>query len=109
MLAFVAGETSEACNMSTQGVNMQAIEKIQRKLFVLRNYETVFNGEAVRQVKPICCGLEYGLAELLKAVVHPSAVEIDGNSFTLFEVTCHACGQKIPPQWNVKGLKGELI
>lgn len=81
---------------------MQSIEEIQRKLFVLRNYEAVFRGETVRQVKPFCCGQELGLGELLKTTVHASNVEINGSCFTLFEVTCPTCGQTIPPQWNVR-------
>lgn len=81
---------------------MQRIEEIQRKLFVLRNYEAVFRGEKVRQVKPVCCGQELGLGELLKTPVHASDVEINGTAFTLFEVTCPTCGQIIPPKWDVR-------
>ena len=81
---------------------MQPIEEIQRKLFVLRNYEAVFKGTAVRQMKPVCCGQELGLGELLKTMVRPADVEIDGNPFTLFEVTCPTCGQSIPPQWDIR-------
>lgn len=80
---------------------MQQIEEIQRKLFILRNYEAVFRGDTVRQVKPICCGQELGLGELLKTTVQASDVDINGTAFTLFEVTCPTCGQKIPPKWNV--------
>ena len=82
---------------------MQRIKEIQRKLFVLRNYETVFKGDTVRQIMPVCCGRELGLGELLKTMVRPSDVVIDGNAFTLFEVTCPTCGQTIPPQWDIKG------
>ena len=81
---------------------MRPIEEIQRKLFVLRNYEAVFKGETVRQIKPACCGQEFGLGELLKAVVHPSDVEINGNSFTMFKVTCPICGKTIEPEWNIR-------
>lgn len=80
---------------------MRPIEEIQRKLFVLRNYEAVFRGADVRQLKPVCCGQELGLGDLLKTVVRPADVEIGGNSFTLFEVTCPTCGRSIPPQWDV--------
>jgi len=85
---------------------MQSIEVIQCKLFVLRNYEKVFRGEIVRQVKPLCCGRELGLGDLLKTTVHGSDVEINGKSFTLFEVTCPTCGKTIPPQWDVVNGKG---
>lgn len=81
---------------------MQPIEEIQRKLFVLRNYEAVFKGEVVRQIKPTCCGQEFGLGELLKMAVQPSDVEIDGSFFTMFEVTCPICGKTIEPTWNIR-------
>lgn len=81
---------------------MQSIELIQRKLFLLRNYEAVFRGGTVRQTIPICCGQELGLGELLKTAVNTSDVKIDGNSYIMFEATCPVCGQKIPPQWEVK-------
>lgn len=81
---------------------MQAMETIQHKLFVLRNYEAIFKGETVRQLKPVCCGQELGLGELLKTTVNASNVEIDGSCFTMFEVACPTCGQMIAPKWDVR-------
>lgn len=85
---------------------MQAIEEIQSKLFILRNYETVFRGESVRQVKPTCCGQELGLGELLKTTVHVSDMKINDSSFTVFEAICPICGQRILPQLYVSELAG---
>ncbi|MFA7060522.1 MAG: hypothetical protein WC156_06865 [Pedobacter sp.] len=85
---------------------MQPIDEIQRKLFILRNYETVFRGETVRQVKPTCCGQELGLSELLKTTVHVSDMKINSSSFTVFEVICPICGQRILPQLYVSELAG---
>ncbi|HEY3309499.1 MAG TPA: hypothetical protein VGJ93_13680 [Desulfuromonadaceae bacterium] len=79
---------------------MQSIEEIERKLFVLRNYEEVFKGGTIRQLHPICCGRELALGDFLRTPVSASMVEINGDTFTLFEVTCPTCGVKIPPEWN---------
>lgn len=79
---------------------MQSIEEIERKLFVLRNYENVFKRGIVRQVPPKCCGRELSLGDFLRTPVSPAMVEVGGDTFTFFEVTCPACGNKIPPEWN---------
>lgn len=75
------------------------LDEIRNKLFVLRNYDKVFRGAAVRQMFPRCCGMEFDLDVLLRSRVQPLEVEVNGEVVMMFEVTCPECGRAIPPEW----------
>lgn len=80
---------------------MLTLEEIESKLSVLRYYDEVFNGDRVRQQLPACCGRILEFCDLLKSDVKLAYIDIEGDSFTLFEVTCPTCGRMIPPEWSV--------
>ena len=76
------------------------LNEITKKLFVLRNYDSVFMGSGVRQILPRCCGRELDLGVFLKTLVQPLEIEVNGTPTTMFEVTCPDCGRPIPPEWH---------
>jgi hypothetical protein len=80
-------------------------DEIKKKLFVLKNYDRVFLGAGVRQLLPKCCGRELDLGAFLRTQVKPLEVDVEGETFMMFSVTCPTCGRVIPPEWRTNSVR----